>query len=217
MSIENILRERQIKYLCHFTRLENLESILTHGLIPRSDLYNPVFNPNCDLPVSGLFNDTVRADNHPDAICLSIAFPNSKMFYKLRREQENSQWVVIVLHSSLLLSKNCAFYPTNAANNNVRHSNISNFQGERAFNILFDDIGDKRQFLLSKDPTDVQAEVLVFDNIETNYIAYCVFNSNDLRDNFLEKNKNYQFCSSEGQWGLFDDRLKARQHDFIGC
>ena len=33
MSIENILRERQIIYLCHFTRLENLESILTHGLI----------------------------------------------------------------------------------------------------------------------------------------------------------------------------------------
>ncbi|PLA39678.1 DUF4433 domain-containing protein [Neisseria sicca] len=217
MSIENILRERQIQYLCHFTRLENLESILTHGLIPRSDLYNPEFNPNRNLRVSGLFNDTVRADEKINAICLSIAFPNSKMFYKLRREQENSQWVVIVLHSSLLLSKNCAFYPTNAANNNVRHSDISNFQGERAFNILFDDIGDERQFLLPKDPTDVQAEVLVFDNIETNYIACCVFNSNDLRDNFLARYTNYQFYSLQNQWGLFDDRLRARQHNFIGC
>lgn len=217
MSIENILRERQIQYLCHFTRLENLESILTHGLIPRSDLYNSAFNPNRDLRVSGLFNDTVRADEKINAICLSVEFPNSKMFYKLRKEQENSQWVVIVLHSSLLLNKNCAFYPTNAANNDVRHLDITNFQGESAFNMLFGYKGDERRSLLPKDPTDVQAEVLVFDNIETNYIAYCVFNSNDLRDNFLEKYKNYQFCSLEGKWGLFDDRLNARQNNFIGC
>ena len=39
-----------------------LSQFLTHGLIPRSDLYNPEFNPNCNLRVSGLFNDTVRAD-----------------------------------------------------------------------------------------------------------------------------------------------------------
>lgn len=216
MSIENILRERQIQYLCHFTRLENLESILTHGLIPRSDLYNPVFNPNRDLRVSGLFNDTVRADEKINAICLSIAFPNSKMFYKLRREQENSQWVVIVLHSSLLLSKNCAFYPTNAANNNVRHSDISNFQGERAFNILFDDIGDERQFLLPKDPTDVQAEVLVFDKIEQRYIVGCVFDSDNLKDEFINKFPNYKFKSNQNGGGVFSDRSYARKNGFKG-
>ena len=216
MSIENILRERQIQYLCHFTRLENLESILTHGLIPRSDLYNPVFNPNRDLRVSGLFNDTVRADEKINAICLSVAFPNSKIFYKLRREQENSQWVVIVLHSSLLLNKNCAFYPTNAANNNVRHFDISNFQGERAFNILFDDIGDERRFLLSKDPTDVQAEVLVFDRIEESFIARCVVSSNNIKENLEREFPDYEFLSTQGQWGVFDDRLNARKNGFEG-
>lgn len=217
MPIENILQERQIQYLCHFTRLENLESILTHGLIPRSNLYNEEFNCNPSLRISGLFNDTVRADEKTNAICLSITFPNSKMFYKLRREQENSQWVVIVLHSALLVNKNCAFYPTNAANNSVRHSDISNFQGENALQTLFNGTDVERESLLLKDPTDVQAEVLVFDNIETNYIACCVFNLDSLRDNFSERYTNYRFYSLQNQWGLFDDRLRARQHNFIGC
>mgnify|MGYP003588228517 FL=1 len=217
MPIKNILQERQIQYLCHFTRLENLESILTYGLIPRNNLYNSVFNPNPSLHVSGLFNDTVRADEKTNAICLSITFPNSKMFYKLRKEQENSQWVVIVLHSTLLVNKNCAFYPTNAANNSVRHFDIGDFQGGSALQMLFDGTDEERKSLLSKDPTDVQAEVLVFDNIETNYIACCVFNSDGLMDSFSERYTNYRFYSLQNQWGLFDDRLRARQHNFIGC
>lgn len=217
MAIAKILKERGIKYLCHFTRLENLESILTNGLIPRSNLYNLEFNPDDNLEISGVFNDTVRADNHPDAICLSISFPNSKMFYKLRREQENSRWVVIVLHSDLLLDKNCAFYPTNAASNSVNSLPVEDFQGGNALNTLFNGNNEERQHLLPKDPTDVQAEVLVFDNIEINYIACCVFNSDVLRDCFSKRYTNYRFYSLQNQWGLFDDRLRARQHNFIGC
>ena len=233
MSIENILRERQIKYLCHFTRLENLESILTHGLIPRSNLYNAEFNPNPRLRVSGLFpnprlrvsglfNDTVRADNHPDATCLSISFPNSRMFSALRHECINGNWIekqgiywaVIVLKSDVLLDKKCAFYPTNAANNCVRHLPTENFQRVDALNALFEGADEEREYLLPKDPTDVQAEVLVFDKIEQRYIVSCVFDSDDLKDEFINKFPNYKFESNPNRWGVFNDRFYARKNGF---
>ena len=138
------------------------------------------------------------------------------MFYKLRCEQGDTQWAVIVLNAQVLLDKDCAFYPTNAANNCVRHLPIENFQGDNALNALFNEADEERQPLLPKDPTDVQAEVLVFEQIEPSYIVGCVFNSDDLRDKYSNKFSNYQFKSTWRKWGVFDDRFQAREHGFKG-
>ncbi len=223
MSIENILRERQIKYLCHFTRLENLESILTHGLIPRSNLYNAEFNPNPRLRVSGLFNDTVRADNHPDATCLSISFPNSRMFSALRHECINGNWIekqgiywaVIVLKSDVLLDKKCAFYPINAADSDVNSEEADNFKSMEAFLQMFEGNNKEREFLLPKDPTNVQAEVLVFDKIEPNYILGAVLMLDEHVDYFKEKFSSLLFFKHK-YWGVFSDRSYARKNGFKG-
>ena len=197
MCIQNILRERQIRYLCHFTRLENLESILNHGLIPRANLYNKEFNDKRNLSIHGIFNDEHRYDGKPEAICLSISFPNSSMFYGLRCADNRTKWAVIVLSADVLIDKNCAFYPTNAANNCVRHLPTANFQGVDALNALFEGADEEREFLLPKDPTDVQAEVLVFDEIERKYILGCVFDSDNLKDEFIKKFPNYKFKSNQ--------------------
>lgn len=223
MSIENILRERQIQCLCHFTRLENLESILTHGLIPRSDLYNPVFNPNRNLRVSGLFNDTVRADNHPDATCLSISFPNSRMFSALRHECINGKWIekqgiywaVIVLKSDVLLKKDCAFYPINAADSDVNSEEADNFKSLDSFRQMFEGSNKEREFLLPKDPTNVQAEVLVFDCIESSYILGAVLILDEHVNYFKEKFSSLIFFK-HGYWGVFSDRFHARKNGFEG-
>lgn len=214
MSIENILQERQIQYLCHFTRLENLESILTYGVIPRSNLYNEEFNNNPYLPVHGIFNDRYRIDGKTDAICLSISFPNSSMFYRLRCADNRTKWAVIVLSADVLIDKNCAFYPTNAANNCVRRLPTKNFQRIDALNALFEGSDEEREYLLPKDPTDVQAEVLVFDKIEQRYIVSCVFDSDDLKDEFINKFPNYKFESNQNRWGVFNDRFYARKNGF---
>lgn len=223
MSIQNILRERQIQYLCHFTRLENLESILTHGLIPRSDLYNPVFNPNRDLRVSGLFNDTVRADNHPDATCLSISFPNSRMFSALRHECINGKWIekqgiywaVIVLKSDVLLKKDCAFYPINAADSDVNSEEADNFKSLDSFRQMFEGSNKEREFLLPKDPTNVQAEVLVFDCVESSYILGAVLMSDEDVNYFKEKFSKLTFFKHR-YWDVFSDRYCARINGFKG-
>ena len=215
MSIENILQERQIQYLCHFTRLENLESILTHGLIPRSNLYNAEFNPNPSLSIHGIFNDRYRIDGKPDATSLSISFPNSSMFYGLRCSNNSAQWAVIVLSARVLIDKNCAFYPTNAANSSVNSMPISHFKGVSALNRLFEGDNTNRQYLLDKDPTDVQAEVLVFDNIEPRYIYGAVLKRTEDIENFQSLFPNFTFVKYE-RWGYWDDRFNARLNKFLG-
>lgn len=215
-TIKKILQTRGIQYLCHFTRIENLDSILTHGLIPRNGLYNKKFNNNSDLiTISGIFNDEIRLDNHEDATCLSISFPNSKMFYKYR-QQSNAQWAVIVLDANVLIDKDCAFYPTNAACNSINDNPIEAFQGPNALENLFDETEEEREGLLLKDPTDVQAEVLVFNKIEPKYIVGCAFSSKSITDDYRRRypSLNIQFISYQDFWGPFDDRSYARRNHF---
>lgn len=214
MAIKDILQRRGIKYLCHFTQLDNLDSILIHGLIPRVYLYNAEFNSNPSLSIHGVFNDRFRLDGKPEAICLSISFPNSSMFYSLRCSNSSVKWAVIVLNAQVLIDKDCAFYPTNAANSNVNSIPISNFQGEEALEQLFKTNGN-RQNLLEKDPTDVQAEVLVFDTIESDYILGAVLMSDEDVNYFKEKFSKLTFFKHR-YWDVFSDRYCARINGFKG-
>ena len=38
MSIESLIKERDIKSLIHFTRIENLENILNKGIVSRNSI-----------------------------------------------------------------------------------------------------------------------------------------------------------------------------------
>jgi len=213
-SIEGILRERDINYLCHFTKVGNLESIFRNGLYPRCDLYDEETNP--DSEIVGIVNDQFRYDNHTNASCLSISFPNSSMFFSLRCQSDINEWAVIFFKASVLVNKICMFCPTNAASSYITSQPDSNFQGVTAFQRLFLGSEDERASLLPKDPTDVQAEVLVFDVIEPNYIAGCVVGTDHLRDYLSRKFPGYCFRSAQNQWDVFDDRLSARKNNFIG-
>jgi hypothetical protein len=73
---------RRIDTLVHFTRLENLVGILAEGILPRSTLEG--------RPSGVIFNDDIRTDNHKEAVCLSISFPNYKMFYKYRQADQTT-------------------------------------------------------------------------------------------------------------------------------
>ena len=165
MTIQNIIQQRNITRLFHFTHTDNLSSILENGLLSRSDLN--------DKGNDYYFNDSDRIDGHLDAICLSVSYPNAKMFYKYR-SLKAGDWVLLEIHPSVLWTKDCAFYPTNAASNSVRFKNIDLMKGATAFSDLFaDDVyGTAREgYLTDEYTTDVQAEVLVFEKIDTSYIV----------------------------------------------
>lgn len=45
MTIQDIINRRNINYLVHFTRLENLDNILRKGIIPRNAMKDEFINP----------------------------------------------------------------------------------------------------------------------------------------------------------------------------
>jgi hypothetical protein len=134
MTMQNFVVDRQITYLLHFTRLENLDSILTHGLFTRSQCATRAINP--------IFNDAHRLD-YTDAICLSLSFPNYKLFYRLRKENPNTRWAVVAIRPNILWEKDCAFCKENAAKSTVTDIPIAQRRGVSALRTLYEDFEGK--------------------------------------------------------------------------
>lgn len=180
--MENILKERQIDSLLHFTRADNLPNIIEYGLLSRADL---------DLwEIESIYNDKVRYDKCKNAICMSIEFPNYKMFYSLRLENPGTDWVVLLLNAKILLDFDCAFCHTNAGSSEVFNIPLTQRKGKKAFMKLYEELpnGPTRNELRIGEwlPTNPQAEVLVFERIPISYIDIIYFE----RESVLTKYKN---------------------------
>lgn len=205
MPIQKVIEKRGIKFLVHFTRLENLDNILRNGIIPRSDMKDEFVNP-CDFLSDDnkensdkyIYNDHYRYDGKCDYSCLSINFPNDLMFYKLRIDNPNSKWAIIFLSTETLLSYDCLFYPCNAASGDVSHQDISNYQGAKALDAMFQNN--------SNYPQDVQAEVMVKGIIEPKYIIGCAFSEQEYVDKYKAVYPNLEFISHSNGQGFFGKR-----------
>lgn len=171
ITMEELLAQRQIDRLYHFTQAENLQNIFTYGLLPRKDLE--------EENIYSCFNDDYRYDGCLDAVCMSIEFPNYKMFYKLRQDDLNVDWAVLRLDAQILCDFQCAYCWTNAGDSTMYDIPLKERIGERAFLELYEDRPNypKREELRIKNwyPTNPQAEVLVFGVIPTEYIQNVYF------------------------------------------
>ncbi|WP_143026434.1 DarT ssDNA thymidine ADP-ribosyltransferase family protein [Paraburkholderia fungorum] len=170
-ELEAAAKKRGILRLVHFTHADNLESILRHGLCSVSAARMVGLNPKV--------NDKQRLDGHPWSISLSIAAPNHKMFYKYRMLDEHENWVVLLIDRAVLWQKDCAFYPRNAADHRMRDLPLDGQKTVKAFESMYDALDGlptrEAQHLNTFDPTDSQAEVLVFDRIEPSMIEGVAF------------------------------------------
>lgn len=179
-QLKRTVKEYGIKYLVHFTKAENLPSIFQHGLLSVDELDN--------RELSYEYNDQHRFDNCSDAICVSIQFPNYRMFYKYRDEDQDIDWVVLGIKKSVLWKKECAFCIENAANSNISRINIKDRMGVEALRSLYDEFpGKPSRQRLGIDQvftTNPQAEVLVFDNIEVDNILGVAFKSSSVKKRY---------------------------------
>lgn len=165
MTIQQEVESKGITRLFHFTHTNNLSSILTKGIIPRENL---------ELDKADfVFNDDVRLDGHKNANCISISYPNAAMFYKCRQKIKGD-WVLLSIAPRVLWEKTCSFYPCNAASASVSSLNPKDLVGVQSLKNMFlePQNSDTRASLglTNEYTTDVQAEVLVFNKIEPEYI-----------------------------------------------
>ena len=180
-QIKQQVEMRGIKWLVHFTHLQNVNSILKHGIMPRRETEQ--LDRTLDKEWDFIFPDSSRADEK-NASCLSIMFPNNEMLWHKRKQYPDEYWVFLLLKPDVLWECDCAFYSTNAASTGLRHKPVADFKTIAAFEAMFASEVKKETTSEIKTitrpeglkpylPTDVQAEVLVFNTIAPSYITHC--------------------------------------------
>lgn len=187
--MQNEVKNRKIDYLWHFTKIENLDSILKNGLTPRATL--EATNANVD------YNDQHRLDGQKGANCLSLGHPNYKMFYSLRCQDQNQDWIVLAIKPEILWIKDCAFCHENAASTNVTSIPIQQRKGLQAFQAMFAAAAgkpDRSTIKLSDDyPTNPQAEILAFGVIEPQYIVGAITRTKAIETELKAHYPNFEF------------------------
>lgn len=162
-------QNRNIEYLIHFTKMDNLTSIMQNGILP-NDIQRK-------MHINGKLNDDQRLD-HTDAVCLSVSFPNYKLFYRFRERYEQDHWVVLLLDPRLLLINTCKFAYKNAASSEIMRAPAGSLEGILAFQRMFSETKDWRtreqMQTATNETTDPQAEILVFDAISPGFISKIV-------------------------------------------
>lgn len=196
-TIESFLDERGVKSLFHFTRLTNLPSILNKGLLTKADCAKVGIEPD--------INDMFRHDG-TGAVSTTISYPNYKMFYRLRCENQNVEWVVLKLKASLLWQTRCAYSDTNAGDAAVFNIPIARRTDLAALQSMFGDYGNiKRATLKIPDhyTTNPQAEVLLLDGASADDITGVYFQK---ATTCLQYREQYSDLRCHLNGGFFDGR-----------
>lgn len=180
--MEDILKQKKIDRLYHFTRAENIKNILDFGLMPRAELDA--------WGIESFYNDEFRYDKCLNAVCTSIEHPNYRMFYRLRITHPEIDWVVIRLDASVLLNFECAYCWTNAGDATMYSTPIVQRKGISAFESLFknrEGYPTREELNIpSYYPTNPQAEVLVFDTIPIEYVSCLYFEDQRTYDKYMD-------------------------------
>ncbi|MEJ5151427.1 DarT ssDNA thymidine ADP-ribosyltransferase family protein [Comamonas sp. MYb396] len=196
MNIQSYAQSRGIRSLIHFTRKENISSILQNGLVRRDILIENGFVN---------YNDQIRVDR-TSAICATISFPNYKMFFSLQRANPNTEWAVLEIHPRALWELECAFCFANAASAEISAIPINERKSLNAFTAMFNDVpGVVRENLgiPNEYTTNPQAEVLFLNGIPREYIKNINVKYSAERDRLLEARLG---CDVWYNWGYFSPR-----------
>ncbi|WP_341524107.1 DarT ssDNA thymidine ADP-ribosyltransferase family protein [Pseudomonas sp. G.S.17] len=206
-EIEVRVKALELPYLVHFTRVENLPSIMQHGLCSITTL--------AEADVDFRSNDRLRLEGRPDAVCLSVGYPNEKMFAHYRWQAPEQGWVVLVIDRCVLWTLNVAFCNHNAADHRIRQQSLDDLKTASAFANLFNPVqglpAREESKLLPFDPTDVQAEVLAFDTVPPELIKGVVFSDAGSLHNYRDCIGDRRILiNSEGR-GFLSARSYARK------
>ncbi len=185
-EISKIIIEKNITQLIHFTRKQNINSILQHGLLSRERLKEKNINYQ--------YNDPERRDNWDNSISLSITNKNHYLFNEFKRRQNlsDNDFIEIKIKPSILEENEAIFCDTNAASTTFEDyrnnpEKLSNLKSWMAFEGMFKKniyrAKDNKKFKIVRlnqkiyEPTCVQAEICFIGDIDPNHFI----NINELK------------------------------------
>jgi len=189
-NFKQFISVREIECLVHFTATKNLYSILEHGKLMSRAKLESLDIEQFDILDYAQFTDAVRYDD-TNYLNLSISSTNSFLFSKFQKRTKEDftiTWCVLKINPIYLYQADTLFSVTNAASNSAkRQFGISGdleklkqlFNSELKINTFNGVRPLSRRNLPLKYPTDVQAEVLVKDEINSDYITEICFSNNE--------------------------------------
>ena len=199
-GIRQFIRKNRINYLTHFTRAENLKSILQFGLLPASILRgNPVFSGVyfSSLPLPPLWSGYVS---------LNISFPDYKLFMQLQDHQP-SDWVILLIDNRVLSDFPCYFFPDRAisfiGSAAAPGQILNDFRSVKALKDLFADRdGVKRKELDIPPffPTNPCTEILCGFPIGPSYITQIWFYSEYKFNQWVLSNTEFALKQDKNLW-----------------
>lgn len=157
----NVVQERGLKCLYHFTDIENLPSIIANGLLSVNELLY-----KRKLKCSR--NDLQRIDGKKNCICCSLEEPNNILMQKYKYNS-NKAFCLFRISIDVLNHETAWCCPVNAATNHGREiKSLSKLED------LY--ISEGRNPVLPKNlPTNEQAEILIEKEISWDYIDAIIF------------------------------------------
>lgn len=166
MNAYDILTDRGVTRLCHFTKFQSLTHIIhsPDGILASESIRQDTKN----------VTDTVRYDGELDYVCCSVQYPNS-WFLKNAMQKNTDKifkdWVVLYLDLSILKYKRAKFCPCNASKAYGAHIEGRMENIDSIFEASVPTFSYPRSpEMLASCPTDGQAEILIKDNIPREYI-----------------------------------------------
>ena len=177
---EYLTNSRGVKYLVHFTPVENLRTILQYGILPRREL--------AESNIPAVMPDGDRFDSKHDCSSFSVSFPNYRMLSKKRfSSSEGGNYYAVILIDvdviGLFSSDDLFFFSTNAAVKDYRfEENRFMVKGVYALKEMF--LGRRFPNLPAEYPSDPQAEIMIRGAIPPEYIDSIFFCPNDDIDPF---------------------------------
>lgn len=185
------LRIMSIPFLYHFTRAENLSSILKHGIVPVAMCRERGINP--------VINDEARLDRHTNTSSFSIGHPNGRMLHKYRQLHPDADWVVLAV-SVTAIHFDTLFCRHNAADGRISSLSDNDLKMDKAFQGMFERPPRYTGQARYNEPTDDQAEILIPRIIPKSEIHGAFFLSENVRADHI---------SACGDLAVFDSGQSA--------
>nr|WP_314807627.1 DarT ssDNA thymidine ADP-ribosyltransferase family protein [uncultured Selenomonas sp.] len=166
MNAFDILQQRNVTRLCHFTKFQKLPIILSseEGILASAAITTDV-------------KDTIdenRYDGLPEYVCCSIQYPNSWFLEEAKQRNADRlfrDWVVLYISPTVLNCKAAKFSPGNAS---AEHGKYIHDRMEEINAIFADTVPTfkypRPKTMLPSCPTDGQAEILIHHNIPRRFI-----------------------------------------------
>lgn len=208
-EIKKNIEDKKISKLVHYTRIENLYSILKFGLVP--------VDYQLRMGIQSVKTSIKPKEWEKLYTSCTIEHPYSYELYKKNQKNRKIKWALIFIDAKVLYSgENNVYFFNRPARFLLRKKKPKDFNNAEAFKSMFDkqiNPGGRRPFRRKKKlesfyPTDAGAEILIEGIIDKKFIECVCFETKKDMDAYV--NMYNENLLEDYNYLIYKDYFKKR-------